>query len=121
MGDSIEYCEQCGNRVGCHLARQCYHAKEQAPGPLDAASCSARDTPRTDWREARSEGLHDEWCFSLCRQLERELNVANDKVARLQALYDCMDPKGFIARKIEAILGQNVSAMPTASEQHPNI
>lgn len=53
-------------------------------------------------------------CFSLCRQLERELNdsqkaleAATDKVARLQALYDCMDPKGFFARKIEAILGQN--------------
>jgi hypothetical protein len=35
------------------------------------------DTPRTDEREARSEGLHDEWAFSLCRQLERELNAAN--------------------------------------------
>ena len=32
------------------------------------------DTPRTDEREARSEGLHDEWAFTLCRQLERELN-----------------------------------------------
>jgi hypothetical protein len=36
------------------------------------------DTPRTDEREARSEGLHDEWAFSLCRQLERELNDARD-------------------------------------------
>ena len=35
------------------------------------------DTPRTDEREARSEGLHDEWAFTLCRQLERELNAAN--------------------------------------------
>jgi len=85
-----------------------------SPTGLPVSAGSARDTPRTDWREARSEGLHDEWCFSLCRQLERELNdcqkaleAANDKVARLQALYDCMDPKGFFARKIEAILGQN--------------
>ena len=34
------------------------------------------DTLRTDEREARSEGLHDEWAFTLCRQLERELNAA---------------------------------------------
>ena len=34
------------------------------------------DTPRTDEREARSEGLHDEWACTLCRQLERELNAA---------------------------------------------
>ena len=33
-----------------------------------------RDTPRTDAREALSEGLHDEWCFSFCRVLEREVN-----------------------------------------------
>ena len=33
------------------------------------------DTPRTDEREARSEGLHEEWAFSFCRQLERELNA----------------------------------------------
>jgi hypothetical protein len=37
------------------------------------------DTPRTDEREARSEGLHDEWAFSLCRQLERELNELRDR------------------------------------------
>ncbi len=37
------------------------------------------DTPRTDEREARSEGLHDEWAFTLCRQLERELNEARDR------------------------------------------
>ena len=37
------------------------------------------DTPRTDEREARSEGLHDEWAFTLCRQLERELNKARDR------------------------------------------
>ena len=41
MGDSIEYCEQCENRVGCHLARQCFRAKDTAQGPLDAATCSA--------------------------------------------------------------------------------
>ena len=93
------------------------------PEGSPASAGSARDTPRTDWREARSEGLHDEWCFSLCRQLERELNdcqkaleAANDKVARLQALYDCMDPKGFFARKIEAILGQN----DEMTSPHPN-
>jgi hypothetical protein len=40
MGDSIEYCEQCENRVGCHLARQCFHANNKAVGPLDAAACS---------------------------------------------------------------------------------
>ncbi len=34
------------------------------------------DTPRTDEREARSEGPHDEWACTLCRQLERELNAA---------------------------------------------
>jgi len=33
-----------------------------------------RDTPRTDAREALSYGLHDEWCFTFCRQLEREIN-----------------------------------------------
>ena len=37
------------------------------------------DTPRTDEREALSEGLHDEWAFTLCRQLERELNEARDR------------------------------------------
>ena len=37
------------------------------------------DTPRTDEREARSEGLHDEWAFTLCRQLERELTEARDR------------------------------------------
>ena len=37
------------------------------------------DTPRTDEREARSEGLHDEWAFALCRQLERELTEARDR------------------------------------------
>jgi hypothetical protein len=37
------------------------------------------DTPRTDEREARSEGLHDEWAFALCRQLERELAEARDR------------------------------------------
>jgi hypothetical protein len=41
MGDSIEYCEQCENRVGCHLARQCLYANDKAVGPLDAAACSA--------------------------------------------------------------------------------
>ncbi len=40
MGDSIKYCEQCENRVGCHLARQCHRAEEQANGPLDATACS---------------------------------------------------------------------------------
>jgi hypothetical protein len=33
---------------------------------------------------------------------------AADQVARVQALYDCMDPKGFFARKIKAILEENV-------------
>jgi len=33
-----------------------------------------RDTPRTDAREALSYGLHDEWCFTFCRKLEREIN-----------------------------------------------
>lgn len=37
------------------------------------------DTPRTDEREERSEGLHDEWAFTLCRQLERELTEARDR------------------------------------------
>ena len=46
------------------------------------------DTPITDWREARSEGLHDEWCFSLCRQLERELNEAK---ANADALADAIE------------------------------
>jgi hypothetical protein len=40
MGDSIVYCEQCKNRVGCHLARQCFHANDKVDGPIDAASCS---------------------------------------------------------------------------------
>jgi len=33
-------------------------------------------TPRTDYREAMFEGLNDDWEFSLCRQLARELNEA---------------------------------------------
>ena len=37
------------------------------------------DTPRTDEREALSKGLHYEWAFTLCRQLERELNEARDR------------------------------------------
>lgn len=37
---------------------------------------------------------------------------AAEKVARLQALYDCLDPKGFIARKIEAILTTNNQPEP---------
>jgi hypothetical protein len=45
MGDSIEYCEQCENRVGCHLARQCFHANDKAIGPLDAAACSLSPCP----------------------------------------------------------------------------
>ena len=40
MGDSIEYCEKCENRVGCHMARQCFHAEEQDECPLDATACS---------------------------------------------------------------------------------
>ncbi len=52
-----------------------------------AAYGSVRDTPRTDWREARSEGLHDEWCFSLCRQLERELNTCRQA---LEAADECL-------------------------------
>jgi hypothetical protein len=55
--------------------------------PLPAAAGSVRDTPRTDWREARSEGLHDEWCFSLCRQLERELNTCREA---LEAADECL-------------------------------
>lgn len=40
MGDSIEYCEQCDNRVGCHLERQCFRVNDKANGPLDTAACS---------------------------------------------------------------------------------
>jgi predicted RNase H-like HicB family nuclease len=41
MGDSIEYCEQCDNRVGCHLERRCFRVNDKADGPLDATACSA--------------------------------------------------------------------------------
>jgi hypothetical protein len=44
---------------------------------------------------------------------------AADQVARVQALYDCMDPKGFFARKIKAILEENALVMPTASDGRP--
>lgn len=57
------------------------------PVGLGAMTGSVRDTPRTDWREARSEGLHDEWCFSLCRQLERELNTCREA---LEAADECL-------------------------------
>jgi hypothetical protein len=40
------------------------------------------ETPRTNEREARSKGLHDAWAFSLCRQLERELNEATERLTR---------------------------------------
>jgi len=52
MGDSIEYCEQCENRVGCHLARRCFHAKEQATSPLDAAACSPTPETSKAWDDA---------------------------------------------------------------------
>lgn len=41
-----------------------------------------RDTPRTDEREAKSEGLHDAWCFSFCRSLEREVNALREALAK---------------------------------------
>jgi hypothetical protein len=41
-----------------------------------------RDTPRTDEREAKSEGLHDEWCFSFCRSLEREVNALRSALTK---------------------------------------
>ncbi len=47
MGDSIIYCEQCENRVGCHLARQCHRVEEQVTGPLDATACSVPLDPVT--------------------------------------------------------------------------
>lgn len=43
------------------------------------------DTPRTDEREALSEGLHEGWGLRLARQLERELNaVTSERDALLQ-------------------------------------
>ena len=47
------------------------------------------------------------------RILDRHAQAhAAKKVARLQALYDCLDPKGFIARKIEDILTTNNQPEP---------
>jgi malate synthase len=64
------------------------------------------NTPRTDEREARSEGLHDKWAFSFCRQLERELNETTERLGHAEivlsdlaysywrAVLDDQDPSG---------------------------
>lgn len=49
------------------------------------------DTPRTDEREALSEGLHEGWGLTLARQLERELNAllglfTHERLAQLDNL-----------------------------------
>ena len=43
---------------------------------------SIDDTPRTNEREAMSYGLHEGWGLALARQLERELNAANETLSR---------------------------------------
>ena len=48
------------------------------------------DTPRTDEREALSEGLHEGWGLTLARQLERELNEAKAQLARVTEERDAL-------------------------------
>ena len=77
------------------LSKKKTPAKKKAPPVAAAAPCLTIPAPK------------------LLRAESARLDVLKhampdaDKVARLQALYDCMDPKGFFARKIEAILGHN--------------
>jgi hypothetical protein len=78
---------------------------------VDFGPCKTADRPQ-DWMNVASpmcahcEGVEDV-NLAAARIIAAEYRVAADKVARLQALHDCMDPKGFFARKIEAILRHN--------------
>ena len=51
-----------------------------------------RDTPRTDERETRSQGLNDEYCFSFCRKLEREVNELRQVLQEVQPLLKTWGP-----------------------------
>ena len=90
---------------------------------VDFGPCKTADRPQ-DWVNVASpmcahcEGVEDV-NLAAARIIAAEYRAAADKVARLQALYDCMDPKGFFARKIEAILGQNAGAVTPGATEPP--
>lgn len=88
MGDAIEYCKQCDNRVGCHLARQCFQVNDKADGPLDAAAGSVSDTPLTDEVLECYDLARATMLAKLAKKLERRLNAASRLVARARAMID---------------------------------
>lgn len=92
MGDSIKYCEQCENRVGCHLARQCFRANDKANGPLDAAAGSPIPaiessflnigTAVNDCKWAKSKWIDGEWndCVMWISNAIAQLESARSKI-----------------------------------------
>lgn len=49
------------------------------------------DTPRTDAEEFYPHDSQNKVCYaSFCRQLERELNAANERIKRLEEAGDAM-------------------------------
>ena len=88
MEDSIKYCEQCENRVGCHLARQCFRANDKADGPLDAAAGSVSETPLTDKVLECYDAARAIMLEKLAKSLERRLTDASLLVARARAMID---------------------------------
>ena len=81
------------------------------------------DTPRTDEREARSEGLHEGWGLTLARQLERELNlVTEERDMLLSALIWAMDKEPSPCRCIDSATPPHVCVGHRAlnrSEEQP--
>lgn len=52
MGDAIEYCHQCENNVGCHLARKCLNSTEPPKIGSDQRLVGRCLTPTEVAREA---------------------------------------------------------------------
>jgi hypothetical protein len=80
MGDSIIYCEQCENCVGCHLARKCFHANDKAQGPLDAAACSdGLDFETWETLGGDTDGISRTVCHSCERMYPVEAMTEDDR------------------------------------------
>lgn len=65
------------------------------------------DTPRTDAAEKHAYEFKDEYtpvCESkLVRQLERELNAANDRIKRLEEAGDALKSAGYFGGWADAV------------------
>ena len=65
------------------------------------------DTPRTDAAEKHAYEFKDEYtpvCESkLVRQLERELNAANDRIKRLEEAGDALKASGYFGGWADAV------------------